>query len=139
MNEITQNQRLYHFTKSIKLPSVILSPNDVFAFELLAEEPNYITMGSIIAPLVKEENIKEENMSGKVALIESADPGYDYLFSRQIGGLVTKFGGANSHMAIRCAELGIPAVIGLGEKRFSELMHYEIININCLSKQIKGQ
>ena len=34
--------------------------------------------------------------------------------------LVTQYGGANSHMAIRCAELGIPAVIGAGEKSFEE-------------------
>ena len=33
-----------------------------------------------------------------------------YFFS--IRGLVTKYGGANSHMAIRCLELSIPNVIG---------------------------
>ena len=33
--------------------------------------------------------------------------------------LITKYGGANSHMAIRCSELNIPAAIGVGEKNFT--------------------
>ena len=37
-------------------------------------------------------------------------------------GLVTKFGGINSHMAIRCSELSIPAVIGCGEQIFSDII-----------------
>ena len=36
-------------------------------------------------------------------------------FSRNISGLITCWGGANSHMAIRSGELGLPAVIGVGE------------------------
>ena len=31
-------------------------------------------------------------------------------------GLITKYGGLNFHMAIRCAELNIPSLIGVGEK-----------------------
>jgi len=57
------------------------------------------------------------------------------LFSKNIAGLVTQFGGANSHMAIRCAELGIPAVIGAGEKNFSEWSKYESATIDCLKHQ----
>ena len=43
------------------------------------------------------------------------------LFSHGIKGLITKFGGSNSHMAIRCLELEIPAIIGMGEKKFNDL------------------
>ena len=38
---------------------------------------------------------------------------------------------ANSHMAIRCAEFGIPAAIGCGEQRFDNLMNADKICINC--------
>ena len=48
-------------------------------------------------------------------LIPSADPGYDWLLARGIAGLVTMFGGANSHMAVRAAECSLPAAIGVGE------------------------
>ena len=49
----------------------------------------------------------------------SADPGFDWIFTRDISGFVTQFGGANSHMAIRASELGIPAVIGAGRRHCS--------------------
>ena len=29
----------------------------------------------------------------------------------KIEGLITKYGNSNSHMAIRCIELGLPAII----------------------------
>lgn len=51
---------------------------------------------------------------GAVIVLEAADPGYDWVFAHSPGALVTAYGGANSHMAIRCAELGVPAAIGVG-------------------------
>ena len=58
------------------------------------------------------------NLNGKIIILENADPGYDWIFSNKIGGLITKFGGANSHMAIRSAEFGLPAAIGVGEQLY---------------------
>ena len=54
-------------------------------------------------------------------MIENADPGFDWIFSQNILALITKYGGANSHMAIRCNEFGIPAAIGCGEQRFEAI------------------
>ena len=70
-------------------------------------------------------------------MIESADPGYDFIFTRKISGLITKYGGVNSHMAIRCAELNIPAVIGIGEKNFQEIEAQQALNIDCKLEIIK--
>ena len=57
------------------------------------------------------------SLKDKLVLIENADPGYDWLFNIfKIKGLITKFGGSNSHMAIRCNELQIPAAIGVVKK-----------------------
>ena len=58
---------------------------------------------------------------GHIILTERADPGHDWIFLNPIAGLITKYGGSNSHMAIRCAELGIPAAIGCGEQLFELL------------------
>ena len=49
--------------------------------------------------------------------------------------MVTRFGGANSHMAIRCAELNIPALIGVGEKNFSKISRSNYIEIDCELKK----
>ena len=76
-------------------------------------------------------------MSKKIVLIENADPGYDWLFNFDIKGLITKFGGANSHMSIRCNELKIPAAIGVGEKIFEDLKINEQLTLNCGLKKIE--
>ena len=68
--------------------------------------------------------------------IDNADPGYDFLFNKNIKGLITKFGGINSHMAIRCSELNIPSLIGVGEKNYKKILKYKNLNINCLEKKI---
>ena len=69
-------------------------------------------------------------------LIENADPGYDFIFSHNIKGLITKYGGPNSHMAIRCMELGLPAIIGIGENNYNDLMNVRYVEINCDLKKI---
>ena len=69
--------------------------------------------------------------------IENADPGYDFLFNKNIKALITKYGGLNSHMAIRCSELNIPALIGVGEKNFINISKHKVININCIEKKIE--
>ena len=47
------------------------------------------------------------------------------------------YGGPNSHMSIRCNELNIPAVIGIGNKEFNKLKKYFQIELNCIEKNIK--
>ena len=72
-----------------------------------------------------------------IVCIENADPGYDFLFNKNIKGLITKFGGSNSHMAIRCSELNIPALIGVGEKNFLNIKKHKIIKIDCIGKKLE--
>ena len=55
--------------------------------------------------IFKKRRLFQINLKNKIILIENADPGYDWIFSHKIIGLVTKYGGANSHMTIRCSEL----------------------------------
>ena len=136
LNSILQNRKKYEVTKGIKLPSIIIKPSDVYSFFLEDNEPNFVTLGSISADVVGEKSISNKSLKDKIILIISADPGYDYLFSKSIGALITCYGGANSHMAIRCAELNIPAVIGVGEKRFNDYLKAERLNIDCLNRKI---
>jgi phosphohistidine swiveling domain-containing protein len=135
MDNIRVNKQQYESAVQIKMPSMIVSPESIYGFYLLDEEPNYITNKSVTSDVV---NLSEatRNYFGKIVFIQAADPGYDFLFSKKIGGLVTQFGGANSHMAIRCAELGIPAIIGVGEKNFTEWSKYKRMTIDCLKRQV---
>jgi phosphoenolpyruvate-protein kinase (PTS system EI component) len=70
-------------------------------------------------------------------LIPSADPGYDWIFSQGIAGFITMYGGVNSHMAIRAAELNIPAVIGAGESLFAEWTKASQLEVDCANRQVK--
>jgi phosphoenolpyruvate-protein kinase (PTS system EI component) len=76
-------------------------------------------------------------IAGAVVCIENADPGFDWIFLRGIAGLVTKFGGANSHMAIRCAELGVPAAIGCGEQTFDRVVRAGRVELDCAERKLR--
>ena len=56
---------------------------------------------------------------------------------KNISGLITKFGGKNSHMAIRCSELNIPVfAIGVGNNYFEKLKSNTIVEINCETNKL---
>lgn len=136
-SNIEKNKEFYQYTKAVKLPSVIVNQKDIFSFFLDDHEANFITLKKIKSTIVSEEELSTSNLTNKVVCIKSADPGYDYLFSKNIGGLITCYGGANSHMAIRCAEMGIPAVIGCGENNFLKYCASKGIEIDASNKQVK--
>lgn len=137
MSDIVKNKEFYQYTKAIKLPSVIVNQEDIFSFFLEENEANFVTLKTIEASILIEEDISTSDLKDKIICIQSADPGYDYLFAKNIGGLITCYGGANSHMAIRCAEMGIPAVIGCGESNFVKYSKAMNLKIDASNKQVK--
>ena len=136
-SDIEKNKQFYNFTKAIKLPSLIVKKEDIYNFFLSEDMPNFVTLKKVGGNPVKEQDILKGNLKNKIVCIKSADPGYDYLFSKDIGGLITCYGGVNSHMAIRCAEMGIPAAIGCGETNFQEYCNAKNIEIDASNKLIK--
>jgi phosphoenolpyruvate-protein kinase (PTS system EI component) len=76
------------------------------------------------------------SINDSIILIENADPGFDWIFTSSIKGLITAYGGMNSHMAVRSGEFGLPCAIGVGQKRFNELKNANRIRLDCLNKMI---
>ena len=64
------------------------------------------------------------------------NPGFDWIFSKKIKALITKYGGVNSHMSIRCEELNVPAAIGIGEDNYNNIKDYSDLILNCKNEQI---
>lgn len=135
---VASGKREYSLTESVTLPPLILRPSDVWHFYYPDTEPNYITLGSASgSTVVLEGEGTYGDISGKIVLIPSADPGYDWIFSHGIKGFITMYGGANSHMAIRAGELGVPAVVGTGGKKFSEYRTASVLEIDCTAKVVR--
>ena len=125
--------------KNIKLPALIFDKSNLRVIPYQVNLPNFITKKKINGNLINlNKKQKTNNLKNKIIFTENADPGYDWIFAYKIKALVTKFGGINSHMAIRCSELSIPAVIGCGEQIYSSLIKNDDnhIFIDCSSSLI---
>ncbi len=137
-DSIRKGKTLYQIAETLRLPPVIVNANEIMAFHYPESEPNYITSGRAEGEVVEIGSKAEaDDLAGKILLIEGADPGYDWIFSKGISGFVTKFGGANSHMAIRAGELGIPAAIGVGDQLYHMAKEAKVLEINSTEKTIK--
>lgn len=130
-----RGRELHEKTLSLSLPPLIARPEDVWAFEWPQTSPNFITQRQVTAPVTDYSD--RETLAGAIVCIPSADPGFDWLFSHPIAGLVTAWGGANSHMAIRAGELGLPAVIGAGETLFRRWSTARRLHLDCAGRRVE--
>ena len=135
--EIYRNKKTYKFNSRIHLPETICTKNDLYYSYKNLNNGNFVTQKIINEKMIHYKNIKDINkINNKIVLIDSADPGYDFIFTKNIKGLITKFGGQNSHMSIRSAELALPACIGIGEEKFNEICNRINITLDCLNKKV---
>ncbi len=135
MESVAQGRARHALTCNLVLPPIIVSPDQVFAFHLPPSQPNFITRKSVTAPVASVGD-PPESFAGRILFVPSADPGFDWIFTRGISGFVTQFGGANSHMAIRAGELGIPAVIGAGEALFRRWQTARKLCLDCTNQKV---
>ena len=135
LKEINDNKKNLNILKLLEFPDFIQNKDDMYFHVINKKKGNFITTKKVNGPLIDFTNVKKYNLlSGKIVLLKNADPGYDFIFSKNIIGLITEYGGANSHMSIRCLELGIPAIIGIGSKEFNFLKSKKNIEINSFQK-----
>ena len=119
------------------LPNVISDVCDFDFIQTINSRPNFITEKTVEGDTVVLDVQDTKDIDGKIVVIEKADPGYDWIFAKKIAGLITKFGGVASHMAIRCAEFEIPAAIGCGERIFTYAMEHSKLFLDCKNGVIK--
>ena len=126
-----------NYDNYVKLPYLVTSTNDFYVSSILITKPNFITKKIIEAnTFIIDDPNKETNVKNKIVIIENADPGFDWILSKKIKGLITKYGGVNSHMSIRCEELNIPASIGVGDKNFDDISKSSRLILNCKENKI---
>jgi len=141
VEQVEHRRRQYQDDETVRLPQLIIGPQDVYRIVEGHTAPNFVTTlrteGSP-ACVGPGDTISPPALRGKIVLIESADPGFDWIFGERIEGLITKYGGSNSHMAIRCAEMSLPAAIGVGEPLFEALAVSPRIELSCGEGTVRG-
>ena len=122
----------------VVLPPLIFSEYDFEIIQYNIAEPNYVTSKKLTSEIIHLKHFDETvtDLNNKIILIENADPGYDWVFTKNLSALITKYGGVASHMSIRCAEIGLPAAIGCGEILFEKLKSAHKILLDCKNKEI---
>ena len=148
-NSLSKSKLIYFWKKKIKLqkikkiknnylvlPPLLFSENDFEIINYYISKPNFITTKKITGSLTTLSSKQKNNLSEKIILIENADPGYDWIFTKNPSALITKYGGVASHMAIRCAEIGLPAAIGCGELMYEQLKNSSKVLLDCKHQEI---
>ena len=132
---IEHGKARYAETLRISLPPLIAEPHDVWAFEWPETAPNFVTQKHVIGPVAGCDS--RGRLAGSIVCIPNADPGFDWLFAYPIAGLITAWGGVNSHMAIRAGELGLPAVIGAGEVLYRRWSEAQRLELDCAGRRVE--
>jgi len=133
---IESGRELYELNQQVCLPPLIVDPSNIKSFELAASDPNFVTRKKILGEVWRY-GLEDGSIDGKIVFLPNADPGFDWIFTRQIAGFVTQYGGVNSHMAIRSNELGVPAVIGAGEQLYARWSKATKLEIDCNNKLVR--
>jgi phosphohistidine swiveling domain-containing protein len=131
---IAAGRERYGITRQLLLPPLITNSDEVWQFHQPPTVPNFITQKEVIGPVCR---LESSALDGRIVVLPNADPGFDWIFSRDIAGFITAYGGANSHMAVRAGELGLPAVIGAGESLYRTCARARRLRIDCLNRQVQ--
>jgi len=135
--EIAAGWEWYEHTRMVRLPHLITNPQDIDIIEIPVSRPNYVTSKKVVGHLVVvDRKLDPSSLRDKIAMMKSADSGFDWIFAHGIAGLITMYGGAASHMTIRASEFNIPAAIGCGEGLFNRLLKANVVELNCAEKYI---
>lgn len=135
---IQRARRRYDKEKNLLLNPIISTIKDADYFWHIDNTPHFIGHSLVEActSCVDHTTGSKEILHGRIVLIECADPGFDWIFTQKISGLITAYGGPNSHMAVRSAEFGIPAALGCGEMLFQRLALMPYIGLDCINKRV---
>lgn len=133
---IAERKNRYDLNSKLIFPEVITKDKDLDFIEISESKPNFITNKKLIGDIVLLEEDINQDISGKIVVISKADPGFDWIFAKNISGLITKYGGVASHMSIRCAEFGIPAAIGCGDKIYDFICNCQKIVLDCRNERM---
>ncbi|CAL9539636.1 L-glutamine kinase [Actinosynnema sp. ALI-1.44] len=124
---------------TVVTPSVIRDPDDLLLVIERDGRPTFVTDHVVRSrvEILTDLDGPTRDVAGAIVCVERADPGYDWLLAAGVAGLITRFGGPNSHLAVRCAELRVPAAIGCGQAVYRRVAGHHEVELDCSSRQIR--
>jgi hypothetical protein len=134
-----EGRRSIDASHAFRLGHIICGTRDVYVATINRSVPNFIGTGHASGPVAElvPATSATVGIDGHIVCIENADPGFDWIFTKRPIALITKFGGTNSHMAIRCAEFGLPAAIGCGEQIYNRIAAAGTVELSCAEKILR--
>ncbi len=133
---IEARRNMYHAYSYLVLPDMVFNVGDIDVIDIDQVEPDFITDKTVRAEILYYDDIHDRELDGKIVLLTKSNSGFDWLFTRDIKGIITKYGNKNSNIARKCKDYGIPAVIGCGEKLFQRIVMMNQVELDCGSKKI---
>lgn len=135
--QIAKNISEKEINQYLVLPPIISSSKDFEVIQHYTSKPNFISRKKVTGKIIQiKKFLNSEEIENNIVILENADPGYDWIFTKNLKGLITKYGGVASHMAIRCSEVGIPAAIGCGDILYEKLSTASEVMLDCKNQQI---
>ena len=133
---IHDRRKMYHANTYLVLPEVIYGVGDIDVIEVDENNPCFITHKNTVAEKVNLDTEIDRDLSGKIVLLTKADSEHEWIFKKNIAGLITKYGETSSQTSILCAQYNIPAAIGCGEQLYQKVLTMKKIELNCKDCQI---
>ena len=133
---IEARRNMYHAYSYLVLPDVIINVGDLDVIDIDEEVPDYLTDECVSGEIAYYDEGHSVDVAGKIVLLSKVTLAYDWIFTKNIKGIITKKDTKDSRIAKRCKELNIPAALGCGEKLFNSVLMMKNIVLDCNKKSI---
>ncbi len=133
---IEARRNMYHAYSYLVLPDVIINVGDLDVIDIDEEIPDYLTDSCVSGDIAYYDGGHDIDVTGKIVLLSKVTLAYDWIFTKDIKGIITKKDTKDSRIAKRCKELGIPAALGCGEKLFNAVLLMKSVELDCGRKRI---
>lgn len=134
---IESRRNMYHANRYLMLPEVIFGVGDIDVIDYSRVKPYYVTEKSVIADVVCLDDDINQDISGKIVALSNIKSEYNWLFEKNVAGIVSKYGDTNLKIAARCKKYGVPAVFGCGEKIYQHIIAMERVELDCQNGKIR--
>lgn len=129
-----RGRRNHAITEAVHLPDLLSRPDEVWCHVIRSARPAFVSRSTVVASPATDTT---GDLAGRIVFLEAADPGFDHIFARGIAGFITKYGGPNSHMAVRANELALPAVVGAGALLFDQWRSARRLLLDCAAERVE--